>query len=423
MIFRSKYGLVLALSMMASALAGSCGSDGSSSAPGEAGGSGGAGAGFSGNGGSSGTASTGAGGKGGSAGSSSGGGNAGTTGDAGSTASGGRGGDPGTGGGVGEGGAPGSGGNAGEGGGPGAGGEGGAGGEPGSAENRAPVITSNPPTVATIEVAPEPDFSTIELTPSDVGSTSTSVFSSLPTATPSIFGLVAPDVRKVNFDTTPDGTPIPNGTTLTDEYASIGVLMENIRVSNSVYQGAASPPNATTSPFQPGFQQRFVFTVPVIAVGVINTSPDQDTFEFYSPDGELIHSTRDQDDQPAPNFNVDRFVGARSNNDKLIGSMVLVNASGQIELDELIFEVSTEQLATVEVRYEVQATDLDGDDLIYTLIAGPDGAAIDPESGVLTWTPNNLQGGEHEFTIRVEDGRGGSDEQTFTLSVQVVTAE
>ena len=42
---------------------------------------------------------------------------------------------------------------------------------------------------------------------------------------------------------------------------------------------------------------------------------------------------------------------------------------------------------------------------------------IDSATGVLAWTADNVVYGEHEITIRVDDGRGGFDEQTFVLDV------
>lgn len=112
--------------------------------------------------------------------------------------------------------------------------------------NRPPVITSQAPTQLDIEIAADPAFAAIELTPTQVGSTANNVFSTLPSADPKVFGFNGADVRKVNFDTRPDGTAIPSGTTLTNEYESLGVVMRNITVANNVYGGPASPPNAHT---------------------------------------------------------------------------------------------------------------------------------------------------------------------------------
>lgn len=188
----------------------------------------------------------------------------------------------------------------------------------------------------------------IELTPTDVGSGNAAVFTTLPTADPALLGLTGADVRKVNFDTTPGGAAIASGTSMTNQYASLGVLMNGFAVSSGVFGGPASAPNATTTPFTAGLDLIFSFTVPVVAVGAINTSPDKDGVEFWSGQngtGTLLFSFIDQDGL-ALNFNVDRFVGGRATDGDLIGSIVFTNAGGQIELDEFIFEVQATQPPT-----------------------------------------------------------------------------
>jgi VCBS repeat-containing protein len=70
-------------------------------------------------------------------------------------------------------------------------------------------------------------------------------------------------------------------------------------------------------------------------------------------------------------------------------------------------------------EYRAQAQDADGDVLAYSLLSGPQGASIDPQSGLLRW---QAQAGQHEFVIRVEDGRGGSAEQRFLLDVRLASA-
>lgn len=179
----------------------------------------------------------------------------------------------------------------------------------------------------------------IELDPPAVGSTSSSVFSTLPTANPALFGLGGADVRTVDFDVAANGAPIASGSHLTSEYASIGVSMNSIRISNSVYQGPASPPNATWH----DQGHTFNFTVPVVACGIVNTSPDHDTVELWSgPDGTGTLLLRFHDREGLPiNYTIDRFVGGRVLAGAAIGSMRVLNASGNCELDELIFEVAS----------------------------------------------------------------------------------
>jgi hypothetical protein len=48
----------------------------------------------------------------------------------------------------------------------------------------------------------------------------------------------------------------------------------------------------------------------------------------------------------------------------------------------------------------------------------PDGMAVDAETGRLRWQPQAYQVGDHEVVLRVSDLRGGSDTQTFTITVR-----
>ena len=70
-------------------------------------------------------------------------------------------------------------------------------------------------------------------------------------------------------------------------------------------------------------------------------------------------------------------------------------------------------------RYDVEATDPDGDPLSYQLVTGPEGMTIDPATGAIAWTPGEDVLGNHAVTVRVEDGRGGFAEQRFDVSVIV----
>jgi hypothetical protein len=178
----------------------------------------------------------------------------------------------------------------------------------------------------------------IELTPRDVGSQADDVFTTLPSNAPARFGLSGADVRAVNFDRAPDGHLIAPDQRLTTEYGVLGVVMNKIRVSDRVFQGAASAPNATWN----NTPQIFTFTVPVVAVGIVNTSPDQNVVELWSgPDatGHLLLAFQDQA-QTFADSSIDRFVGGRACGDATIGSMKIVNNAGtDLELDELVFEV------------------------------------------------------------------------------------
>ncbi len=80
--------------------------------------------------------------------------------------------------------------------------------------------------------------------------------------------------------------------------------------------------------------------------------------------------------------------------------------------------ITTQITQTVEEQlyvYDVNATDADGDTLTYSLPTAPDGMAIDANSGVISWTPQ--VSGVYAVTVRVTDGFGGEDTQSFPLNV------
>ena len=67
--------------------------------------------------------------------------------------------------------------------------------------------------------------------------------------------------------------------------------------------------------------------------------------------------------------------------------------------------------------YNIDASDPDNDTLSYAVITSSAGLAIDEATGVLTWTPDSTQVGDHNVTVVADDGRGLSDTQNFTIHV------
>ncbi len=69
-------------------------------------------------------------------------------------------------------------------------------------------------------------------------------------------------------------------------------------------------------------------------------------------------------------------------------------------------------------QYQVQAFDLDQDDLSYALLGGPVGATMDAQAGTLRWTPTEGQQGQSfAFRIEVRDENDGTTEQSWTVAV------
>ncbi|MGB8338316.1 MAG: Ig-like domain-containing protein [Burkholderiales bacterium] len=66
--------------------------------------------------------------------------------------------------------------------------------------------------------------------------------------------------------------------------------------------------------------------------------------------------------------------------------------------------------------YSVAATDPDGDALTYALTTAPAGMTI-AASGLINWTPTNIQVGNQSVTVRVTDSGGLSVNQSYTIVV------
>jgi len=70
-------------------------------------------------------------------------------------------------------------------------------------------------------------------------------------------------------------------------------------------------------------------------------------------------------------------------------------------------------------RYQVKATDADGDTLTYSLDHAEDGMSIDPVAGLITWQAPAEFKGKKSVTFSVSDGNGGSAQ----YSVEVIMTQ
>jgi hypothetical protein len=67
---------------------------------------------------------------------------------------------------------------------------------------------------------------------------------------------------------------------------------------------------------------------------------------------------------------------------------------------------------------KINAKDVDGDELTYSLKSAPDGMVIDPVSGMITWkVPREFQG-KVPLTVCVNDGHGGEAIKAFNLDIK-----
>jgi RHS repeat-associated protein len=72
-------------------------------------------------------------------------------------------------------------------------------------------------------------------------------------------------------------------------------------------------------------------------------------------------------------------------------------------------------------QYDVNATDLDGDLLRYSLPLSAANMLIDPVTGLIQWTPTST--GTQPVNVKVDDGQGGSDNQSFNITVSPASSQ
>lgn len=76
-----------------------------------------------------------------------------------------------------------------------------------------------------------------------------------------------------------------------------------------------------------------------------------------------------------------------------------------------------EELTESGFRYQVTASDPDGDPLIFKLESAPDTMAINASDGLIQWAFVTMPEGVFPVIISVEDDHGGQAEQSFELQM------
>jgi hypothetical protein len=69
------------------------------------------------------------------------------------------------------------------------------------------------------------------------------------------------------------------------------------------------------------------------------------------------------------------------------------------------------------MKYQVKATDPDGDKLTYALEEAPQGMTIDSNTGLVQWPVKDDFSGKVSFKVKISDGNGG--EITYALSTNI----
>ncbi|TWU37529.1 tRNA nuclease WapA precursor [Novipirellula aureliae] len=100
---------------------------------------------------------------------------------------------------------------------------------------------------------------------------------------------------------------------------------------------------------------------------------------------------------------------------------VVVNETNQPPDLAAIATQSVNELSELIVQAIATDPDIPVNTLTYAIANGPSGATIDAATGRFRWTPTEADGpGTTNVTLRVSDGKGGADSETFTITVAEV---
>lgn len=78
-------------------------------------------------------------------------------------------------------------------------------------------------------------------------------------------------------------------------------------------------------------------------------------------------------------------------------------------------------VANSRYSYQIEAKDLEGDALTFSLEAAPPGMQIDAQTGLVTWVVQPSQVGSHKVRVLAKDSQGASAFQEFELKLMTVT--
>ncbi len=107
-------------------------------------------------------------------------------------------------------------------------------------------------------------------------------------------------------------------------------------------------------------------------------------------------------------------------------SILIADANGDGRRDVLVTNSGDNTASVILNRfdpdkvyhYDALAIDPDDDPVTYSIVEGPGGMILDPQTGEIRWAPTGDQVGSNRVVIEANDGRGGIATQEFTISVE-----
>lgn len=192
---------------------------------------------------------------------------------------------------------------------------------------------------------------------------------------------------------------------------------------------ANNPPTISSNPVESAV------ALQPYAYEVIASDPDNDVLSFSLVAGSPLAAfnglnrnrldwtpSAAEGDQTIP-FTVEVSDG-RGGTDTQTWQVAVAAAASPNSAPVIVSTPSESGTALAEYRYDGLATDADNDPLTWVLVTGPQTAILNADTGALRWTPSAEEGGQsHNFHLNVSDGRGGTDQQIWSVAVAPVPVQ
>ena len=195
-----------------------------------------------------------------------------------------------------------------------------------------------------------------------------------------------------------------------------GVAEQEFAIGVSSYS-VNQPPSIESEPFEVAIAQQPYQYNPIA------TDPDGDPL-FWSLDAAPVGMLIDPETgklrwQPSLEQVGSHEVAVRvmDSSGTYVGQAFTLNVRGVNVSPGIISTPPTLAAANKAYNYQVLARDAENDPLTFSLVSPPNGMTIDPQTGLIQWTPGESQVGVQNVGVLVSDSSGGTASQQYALAI------
>jgi len=196
-----------------------------------------------------------------------------------------------------------------------------------------------------------------------------------------------------------------------------GGIVEQEFTLNVGSQNQSQPPSITSIPSQTATVQK------LYQYDLAATDPDNDVLLWSldaAPSGMSIDPVSGQIRWVPSSSQIgtqEVAVRVMDSSGTYVGQAFTLNVRGVNVSPGIISTPPTLAAANKAYNYQVLARDAENDPLTFSLLSPPNGMTINPQTGLIQWTPSESQVGVQNIGVLVSDSSGGTASQQYTLAI------